>query len=434
MIVRQLLAVSLALSLLGGCAPTPAPPGLAGEVLLANRAAQSGAQPIDSVALMRRQGEIYARRPFLPGNRVDLLVDGPTTFAAMRDAIGAARARIDMESYEFDDQAGSQFADLLIAARARGVAVYLIYDGWGALTTKAAIFDRLRAAGVEVLEYNPIRPNSRVPVDLNRRDHRKLLCADGHVCITGGVNISKVYENAPAPRGTDPDDQAWRDTDIRIDGPVAAQFERFFAETWRGQHGRPLPPAPPPPTAPAGDTLAQAIDGAPENGEPLIYRTLLASIALSQRSVHLTTGFFVPTPDMRHALEAASRRGIDVQLIVPGESDSAMALWAGRADYGELLDAGVRIHERQGRILHAKTTVIDGAWSTVGSANLDWRSAIWNNEIDAIILGPEFAAKLETLFAADRARSHTIDRAAWHRRGPLQRFQELRATLLSRVL
>ena len=434
MIPRQLVALSLALSIVASCAPTPTPPGLNADVLEANRGAQSGVRPSDSVALMRRQGELYARRPFLPGNGIELLVDGPATFSAMRDAIDTARARIDMESYEFDDQAGGQFADLLIAARMRGVAVYLIYDGWGALTTKSAIFDRMRAAGIEVLEYNPLRPNGRVPVDLNRRDHRKLLCTDGHLCITGGVNISKVYENGPASQGTDPDDQAWRDTDVRVDGPVAAQFERFFAETWREQHGRPLPSAPPPPTAPAGDTLVQAIDGAPEDGQPLIYRTLLASIALSQRSVHVTTGFFVPTPDMLHALEAASGRGVDVQLIVPGQSDSDMALWAGRAKYGELLDAGVRIHERQGRILHAKTAVIDGAWSAVGSANLDWRSAIWNNEIDAIILGADFAAKLDDVFAADRAKSHTIDLPSWNRRGPIQRLREFRATILSRFL
>ena len=434
MIHRHLLLAGVAMLLLSGCAPTPVPPGLDSEVLRVNGLAQSGAVPTDSIGLMRRQGELYARHPFVPGNRVELLVDGSVTFAAMRDIIEHAQTRIDMESYEFDDQAGGQFADLLIAARARGVAVNQIYAAWGAFDTKQALFDRLRTAGVETLEYNPIRPNVRVPIDPNRRDHRKLLCVDGRVCITGGVNISKVYENAPAPRGTDPDDQAWRDTDVRIEGPVTAQFERFYADTWRDQHGRPLPPAPPPPVLPVGDLLVQAIDGAPEDGQPLIYRTLLASIALSQRSVHLTTGFFVPTPDMLHALEAAARRGVDVQLIVPGESDSTMALWAGRSNYGELLDAGVQIHERQARILHAKTAVIDGAWSAIGSANLDWRSAIWNNEIDAIILGPTFGQRMEALFTADRERSHTIDRSAWHRRDPLQRAQELRARLLSRLL
>jgi cardiolipin synthase len=432
--LRPVFLATVALLALARCAPTPVPPGLDAAVLEANRGAQSGKQPTDSIALMRRQGELYARQPFVSGNRVELLVNGPATFSAMRDLIAAARVRIDMESYEFDDQAGGQFADLLIAARTRGVAVNLVYDGWGALTTKSVIFDRLRAAGAEVLEYNPIRPNGRVPIDLNRRDHRKLLCGDGKICIMGGVNISKVYQNAPAPRGTDPDDQAWRDTDVLIEGPVVAQLEHFFSETWREQHGRPLPPAPPPPTAPAGTLLVQAIDGAPEDGQPLIYRTLLASIALSQRSVHLTTGFFVPTPDMRHALEAAARRGVDVQLIVPGDSDSDMALWAGRAQYGGLLDAGVHIHELQGRILHAKTSVIDGAWSAVGSANLDWRSAIWNNEIDAIVLGTVFGSQMEILFSSDLAHAHTIDRQIWERRGPLQRFRELRASVLSRLL
>ena len=414
------------LAAVAGCAPTPAPPGLDASVTAATGTA-------DSVALMRQQGEIYAGKPFLPGNRVELLVDGPATFAAMAAAICAARTRIDMESYEFDDGAGAQFASLLLAARSRGVAVNLIYDAWGALDTQAALFERLRAGGVQVLEYNPMRPNSRVPVDVNRRDHRKLLCVDGQVCITGGVNISKVYQNAPAPRGTEAEDQAWRDTDVRIEGPVAAQFEHFYLETWRAQQG-PALAEPPPAEVAVGDMLVQAIDGAPNDGQPLIYRTLLANIKLARHSVHLTTGFFVPTPDLSNALAAAARRGVDVQLIVPGQSGSQQAVWAGRANYGPLLEAGVRIHERQGRVLHAKTAVIDGAWSAVGSSNLDWRSAIWNNEIDAIVLGPAFGGQMEALFAADLSASHTIALASWRRRGPGSRLRELQAAMLSRLL
>jgi cardiolipin synthase len=424
------LSIGLLLTALGSCAPDPRPPGLSAEVAAA---AHTGAVNIDSVALMRRQGELFARRPFLPGNRVELLVDGPATFSAMSEAIRAARSRIDMESYEFDNQAGAQFAAMLLAARSRGVAVNLIYDAWGAADTRAALFDRLRAGGVQVLEYNPIG-TLQAPTNVNHRDHRKLLCVDGRICITGGVNISKVYENAPAPVGTDADNQAWRDTDVRIEGPVAAQFEQFFMETWRAQHGSPIALPPQPPITPAGDTVVQAIDGAPEDGQPLIYRTLLASIALARHSVHLTTGFFVPTPDMSDALAAAARRGVDVQIIVPSQSDSKQAVWAGRAKYGPLLEAGVRIHERLGRILHAKTAVIDGAWSAVGSSNLDWRSAIWNNEIDAIVLGTTFGRQMEALFQDDLAASHAITLPSWRRRGPIQRFQELRAVLLSRLL
>ena len=427
---RRLLTLSL-LAMVSSCAPTPVPPGLSPAVAAMARSDAVGA---NTITLMRRQGELFAGKPFLPGNSIHLLVDGPATLSSMAASIQAARARIDMESYEFDDVAGGQVAALLVAARARGVEVNLIFDGWGALQTSPALFDRLRAAGVNVLEYNPIRPNSRVPIDVNRRDHRKLLCIDGRTCITGGVNISKVYENAPAAADADPDDQAWRDTDVRIDGPVAAQFEQFYMATWQAQHGPALPSPPPPPTGPAGDTLIQAIDGAPNDGQPLIYRTLLANIALARRSVHLTTGFFVPTPDLVAALATAARRGVDVQLVVPSKSDHQDAVWAGRANYQPLLAAGVAIHERKYRILHAKTAVIDGAWSAVGSSNLDWRSAIWNNEIDAIVLGEAFGSQMEALFQSDVMASHTIDPAAWRRRGLLDRFQEFRAAMLSRLL
>jgi len=427
----RILAVLLAMAIpLAGCTSAPPTPG-ADPDLLADAA---GADPARSLDLMRQQEERLARKPFLPGNRVDLLVNGPATFAALAEAINGATTRIDMESYEFDQQAGGQFADLLLAARARGVEVNLIYDAWGAFDTPAALFDRLRQGGVRVLEYNPLRLNGRVPVQPNHRDHRKLLCVDGRVAITGGVNISRVYENRPGHYATNPDKQAWRDTDVRIEGPVVAQFEQYFMETWRSQKGPPLAPPPPTPSIPRGPTLVQAIDGAPDNGRPLIYRTLVAAIELSRRSVHLTTGFFVPTPDLARALKAAAQRGVDVQIVVPGRSDSDAALAAGRADYGELMRAGVRIHERQQRILHAKTTVIDGAWSAVGSSNLDWRSVIWNNEIDAIILDRAFGAQMEAMFAADVAASRTIDPAAWRHRGLRERSDEWRAQLIQSLL
>ena len=339
-----------------------------------------------------------------------------------------------MESYEFDAQAGGAFSALLLAARARGVEVNLIYDAWGTLNTPAAVFERLRQGGVRVLEYNPLLPNSRVPVEPNKRDHRKLLCVDGRIAITGGVNISRVYENRPGHYAADPDNAAWRDTDVRIEGPVVAQFEHYFMETWRDQHGPPLPPPPPTPGTLRGPALVQAIDGAPDNGHPLIYRTLVAAIELSRRSVHLTTGFFAPTPDLARALEATARRGVDVQIVVPGRSDSDAALAAGRADYAELMRAGVRIHERLYRILHAKTAVIDGVWSAVGSSNLDWRSVVWNNEIDAVIIDPAFGAKMEAMFADDVAASRTIDPVAWRHRPLGERLHEWGASLIQSLL
>ena len=394
----------------------------------------SGADPARSLDLMRQQGERFAGVPFAGGNRVELLVDGPASFAALADAIRSAKLRVDMESYEFDQQAGGEFSDILLAARRRGVAVNLIYDSWGAAGTPAALFDRLRRGGVRVLEFNPMRPNGRVPLELNKRDHRKLLCVDGRLAVTGGVNISAVYENAPRPAGTDPDHQAWRDTDVRIEGPVVAQFERYFMQTWRQQRGPALEAPPPAPTAPVGTVTAQAIDGAPDNGQPLIYRTLLAVITLSQRSVHLTTGFFAPTPDLSRALIAAAERGVDVSLVVPRHSTSSSAIAAGRAGYGALLEAGVHIYERQGEVLHAKTAVVDGQWSAVGSSNLDWRSTVWNNEIDAVILGAAFGGRMEATFKADMDASHVITLGAWRRRGLGERLREVWAQAIETLL
>ncbi len=432
--IRKLLLAMLAAAFLAGCASEP-PPGVSPDLL----SAQAGADPARSLELMREQGERFAHQPFLPGNRVDLLINGPASFAALANAIRSARTRIDMESYEFDDKAGGSFADLLLEARRRGVEVNLIYDAWGALDTSAALFDRLRRGGVRVLEYNPLAPNARVPIDVNARDHRKLLCVDGRIAITGGVNISRAYQNmpgqnTPAQHSADPYDEAWRDTDVRIEGPVVAQFEQYFMETWRQQKGPALADPPHAPRAIPGGTRVQAIDGAPDNGQPLIYRTLLAAITLSQKSVHLTTGFFVPTPDIMRALRAAAKRGVDVQVIVPGRSTSDAAVAAGRAKYGDLLEDRVKLHELQGRILHAKTAVIDGAWSAVGSSNLDWRSTVWNNEIDAIILGTEFGSQMEAVFRADVAASKTIDLAAWRRRGLVERGREIRAKLVEELL
>ncbi len=388
-------AAILAASALAGCA-IPPPPGVSDDLL----AASAAADPAQALNLMRQQGERFAHVPFIPGNRADLLIDGPASFAAFLEAIRSANTRIDMETYEFDDVAGAEFADVLIAAQQRGVEVNLIHDAWGTLDTSEALFNRLRAGGVRVLEYNPLRPNERVPISVNARDHRKLLCIDGKVVITGGVNISKVYENNPGAPADDSQAAAWRDTDVRIEGPVVAQFEHYFMETWRQQKGPVLSEPPAPPPSGPGGFMVQAIDGAPDNGQPLIYRTLLAAITLSTTSIHLTTGYFVPTPDLQKALATAARRGVDVRIIVPSLSDSDTAVAAGRAMYGDLLEAGVKLHEFQGRVLHAKTAVIDGAWTAIGSSNLDWRSTVWNNEIDAILLGTDFGGKRPLMAAS----------------------------------
>ncbi len=408
---------------IAGCSAPPTP---AADAYLVAAAA---AAP-DSTASLRRQQERVTGTPFVGGNAVELLRDGPRVLAAMADAIRGARCRVDVETYQIDAEEGARFAQLLLAKRAEGVEVNLIFDAWGSVSAPSALFDALRQGGVRVLEFNPAGP------DLNWRDHRKMLVVDGAVVIVGGVNIDGVYRNRPgdAPGSTDPDKMAWRDASVRIRGPAAGQFQRLFERTWREQGGPPLPLAPAPPAPAPGGVLVQAVDGDPATSRPLIHRTLLSAIGLAQRSVHLTTGYFVPTPDLARALTQAARRGVDVQVVVPAYSDSTIAMAAGRSHYAVLLAAGVRIHERQGRVLHTKTAVIDGAWSAVGSSNLDWHSVVHNQEADANVLDEGFGRAMEAMFADDVAGSRTIDPAAWAQRPLPDRIGQWSARLLDYFL
>jgi cardiolipin synthase A/B len=409
--------------LVAGCAELPV---VDDDIARAVQTADTGR----TADLIREQTERIARRPFIGGNAAELLRNGPQTYAAMTAAISAAKQRIDMESYTFDTGEGGQFAELLLAKRAQGVDVNLIYDAWGSLGASPAMFERLRKGGVRVLEVHPLGPVHAL--DFNRRDHRKLLVVDAAVTIMGGVNISEVYENRrdPANRTNDPNALPWRDTDVRIEGPASVEFEQTFMSTWRLQKGEPIADPPPTPTTQRGDAKVLALAADPNTKRPLIYRTLLVAITLAKSSIHLTTGFFAPPPDLLHALERAASRGVDVRIIVPSHSTSSLAIAAGRADYEDLMEAGVHIFELQDVVLHAKTAVIDGAWSAVGSSNLDARSVIFNNEIDALILGNEFARKMETMFRDDVAHSHAIDAREWARRPFSERFDEWWARLV----
>jgi Amidase/PLD-like domain len=243
------------------------------------------ASDADVLDLLRQQGERIARKPFASGDELELLRDGPATYAAMSAAIRSASAASTWKATS-SRTVKARFADLLLARRAVGVEVNLIYDAWGSHRTGAALFDRLRKGGVRVLEYNPLAPNGRVPIDINRRNHRKLLIVDGAVVITGRVNITRVYENGAAPAvESDAEKLPWRDTDVRIKGPVVAQFSALFMETWREQRGPRIPEPPATPGLTSGSVLIQAIDGAPEDRRPLIYRTLVAAITLARKSV-----------------------------------------------------------------------------------------------------------------------------------------------------
>ncbi len=373
--------------------------------------------------------------PLLTGNRVRLLQDGPDTYRAMFAAILAARDHINMETYILeDDEVGRRFADALIEKQRQGVQVNLIYDSVGTLGTPVEFFQRLRDGGIRTLEFNPVNPATATSGwDVNQRDHRKLLIVDGQTVFLGGINISSVYSGGSSRRQSEAalkGELPWRDTDLQIDGPVVAEFQKLFLETWAAQKGEPLAPRNFfPPLQPQGNEVVRAIGSSPDDEFSLIYVTLLSAINSAETEVWLTNAYFVPDPQLLAALEAAAARGVDVRLVVPGSTDSALVFHAGRSYYDELLRDGVIIFERRGALMHAKTAVIDGVWSTVGSTNLDWRSFLHNQEVNAVVLGTEFGDRMRAAFEGDVAQSEQITLEKWQRRSTADRAKEKFARL-----
>lgn len=382
--------------------------------------------------------ESISGSPLLLGNKVTLLQDGEETYEAMFAAIQAAQDHVNVEFYIIeDDDTGRRFADILLERQANGVQVNVIYDSVGCLDTPKEYFDRLRDAGVRVLEFNPVNPleDDDKPWLINNRDHRKLTIVDGKSAFLGGINISDVYSASSLPGKADAASGPWRDTDMRLEGPVVGELQKLFMDTWQRQKGEPLPERNYFPELPQqGDEMVRVIGSTPDDPFSLIYLTLMSAIASAEKQVYLTNAYFVPTPEFLQALSDAAGRGVDVKLILPSATDSELVFHAGRAKYSTLLDAGVQIYEFQEALLHAKTAMIDGVWSTVGSSNLDWRSFSDNDEVNAIVLGHEFAMQMQAEFERDLTSSRAIDPKQWKRRSPLLRVKEGFATLWQRLL
>lgn len=411
-------------------------------VILAELKSRSG--DIDILEKQIALEQAIVGSPLILGNKVILLQDGEATYSAMFAAIRTARNHINLETYIIeDDIIGQQFADLLLEMQGRGVQVNLIYDSFGAFNTPKVFFERLSAGGIEVLEFNPLNPlAAKKEWLINNRDHRKLLVVDGRIAFIGGINISSVYSsgsglgrNRKAAVQVAENTVAWRDTHLQIEGPVVAELQKLFIETWVKQQGRTLAAkAYFPVLKVQGKDLVRAIGSTPDDPYSLIYLTLISAIGNAEKQVSLTNAYFVPDPQLLKSLIDAAGRGVDVKLILPSHSDSDVVFHAGRSHYSALLKAGVRIYERRGALLHAKTAFIDGVWSCVGSTNLDWRSFLDNDEINAVILGRDFAEKMQAMFATDLEASEAIDPKIWEQRSPLLRIKEWGASLLQRWL
>ena len=397
-----------------------------GAVLAALLAALTGcalAPPNSGSTAQRAPPE----NPFVGGNQARLLVDGPRTHQAMFEAIAAARDHVNIETYILDGGELAQKLAALLAKKVKGgVKVHVMYDSVGSIGAPKAYFQGLRDAGVAVCEFNPVQRVETV----NHRNHRKITVVDGRVAFTGGINISETYSSSSRHARASQDQEqdkrnGWRDTQVRVEGPVVAQFQRIFLDDWALQDCGPWRDArffPPPETR--GSLAARVVRSDPDRGESEMYNELLGRVGRARSHVWLTFGYFVPDPRTVQALIDAARRGVDVEIVLPGFSDFWAPVYAGRSHYASLIEAGVRVFEWHQALMHAKTAVIDGVWSSVGSTNLDWRSFVLNYEADLIVHDGGFARELERRFELDVAASVPVDPAAWAQRPAEERFKE----------
>ncbi|SFF09167.1 cardiolipin synthase [Nitrosomonas sp. Nm166] len=382
--------------------------------------------------------EEVSDHPLVIGNKVELLVDGPATYSSMTEAIENAKDHINIEIYNIDDdEVGRHFAELLINKQRSGVQVNIIYDSFGSMNTPEAFFKQLKESDINVLEYNPINPLvvSR-GWNINRRDHRKLLIVDGRISFLGGINISSVYSSGSFGKSkSSKNNQPWRDTHLRITGPVVREFQKLFMSSWFEQKGETLVSKNYyPHLVSEGDEIVRAISSTPDKFYSQIHSILLSVIHNAKSTILLTNAYFVPDLHLLNALKDAAQRGVDVRLLLPEKTDSIIVSYAIRSYYDELLNAGVKIYTRQDALLHAKTVLVDGVWSTIGSTNFDRRSLRLNHELNAIIIGEDFCTQMNSLFNKDLKFSKLITLEEWRERSAGARLKEKMARLWAQWL
>jgi cardiolipin synthase A/B len=363
--------------------------------------------------------------PILPGNRVDAFFRGENAFEAMGQAIDAAREEVLVESYILkDDSTGHAFLDAVGRAAGRGVAVRVLADAWGSLTTRRSFWKEMKRRGVEARLFNPLFPHLLFQPF---RDHRKILVVDRRVAFTGGMNIADEYGS-----GVGSSTGPWRDTHARVEGPAAWELAVVFAEAWRRAGGS-LEFEPLSPPAAAGASIL-VLDSRPGRGYEETASALAAIVGAAREKVWITNAYFAPRARAVRVLADAVRRGVDVRLLLPGKTDVPLVRHAGHGYFGALLRLGVRVFEYGGAILHAKTLVADDFVSVVGSTNLDFRSFHFNAEANVVILDAPTGRAFADAYRDDLTRSVEIDANAWTKRPGLHRIGDNLARRLGPLL
>ena len=367
--------------------------------------------------------------PVVPGNRVTTLLNGDQAFPAMLEAIRSAKRSIDLEAYIFwSGQVGKTFAEALSERARAGVPTHLLVDWMGSKKMDDELLKQMREAGVEVVKYHPLRWYN---LDrFNNRTHRKLLVVDGRVGFTGGLGIADLY------LGHAQDRDHWRDAQFRAEGPVVGQMQAAFLDNWLETGGALLDGEEFfPELDSVGSQTAQAVHSSPGGGTENLRLMYLLAIASASRSILIANSYFVPNSLAVAMLVDARRRGVEVEIIVPGPiNDAQVVSRASRAKWGPLLEAGVNIYEYQPTMYHTKVMVVDDYWVSVGSTNFDNRSFRLNDEANLNVFDEEFAQAQAGVFAEDRARSRKVTLEEWRRRPISERLEELVARMMRHQL
>jgi len=357
--------------------------------------------------------------PLAAGNLVEVLRNGVEIFPSMLAAIRAAKKTINTEFYIYwDGQVGRTFAEALAERARAGVRVNIVLDAVGSAEMSHDLILFLQRNGIAVEWYHPLRwyTLSRV----NHRTHRKLLVVDGEVGFTGGVGIADNW------LGDADSKDHWRETVVRVEGPVVTQMQFAFMDNWVKSRGELLTGLDYfPQVSQRGPSLTQVLKSSPSEGSSAVKLMFIVSIVSARKSIYINSAYFVPDSDTIRALEGAVRRGVDVRIIVPGEyTDVPIVRHAGRLFYSLLLRRGIRMFEYLPTMMHAKTMVVDGIWTTIGSSNFDDRSFRLNDEVNVNIYDENIAARMEQMFFEDLARSEEITRRQFLKRSWVDKVKE----------
>jgi cardiolipin synthase A/B len=399
-------------------APERATPGLSGSE-----------EGDDSWNGMARLAQRFGAFPPTDGNRLDLYYEGCSTLDAILEAIAGARDHVHLEYFIVQpDATGRRLLDLLAQKARQGVEVRLLYDAMGSHRLNRATLRELKEAGGKFSVFLPLNPFRR-RIQVNMRDHRKIVVVDGRVGFTGGLNVGDEY------LGKNPRFGYWRDTHLRVEGPAVAGLQRVFIEDWdfaadedlSGSRYFPEPSTP-------GPSTVQVIHSGPDQEHNSIRETYFAAILHARTRLWIATPYFVPDAGLLDALRLAGCQGVDVRILCQHHPDKWIPFFAGRYYWAEMLAAGVKVYQYSRGMMHSKVMLVDGQWASVGSANLDNRSLHLNFEVNCLLYSPEQVAELERAFQEDLCFSIRLENKVFAQRPMVGRVVENACRLLSPVL